>query len=81
MILVGFVIYGTYIGLKNIIRYNTYRKAYEKTHSEYLFELDRHQQLTHKLLALESPDYWEKRAKMDLGYIKSNEVAIKFIGR
>ena len=81
MILFAFVIYGMYIGLKNIIRYNKYNIDYDRIRLEHLASLDRYQELTQQMIALDTAEFWEKQAKIELGYIKKNERLIKIMGR
>jgi len=69
--------YCLYIGIRNVFRYNAFRLEYKSTQQEYLKVLEKNHHLKKELQEMDSTEYWEKRAKQDLGLIKKGEHVIK----
>ena len=71
------LIYCLYVGIRNVFRYNAFRLEYKSTQEEYMKVLEKNHHIKKELQELASNDYWEKRAKQDLGLIKKGERVIK----
>ncbi|MSR88503.1 MAG: hypothetical protein EXS67_02480 [Candidatus Margulisbacteria bacterium] len=72
--------YTSYIGLKNVFRYNEFKIAYKVQQAAYLEELRLNKNYKQQLLFMQNPDYWELQAKKKLGLINPGEHVVKIIG-
>lgn len=71
--------YTSYIGLKNVFRYNEFKIAYNALEATYVEELHLNKTYKQQLLFMQNPDYWELQAKKKLGLINSGEHVVKII--
>ncbi len=71
------LVYCLYIGIRNTFRYNAFRLEYKSTQEDYIKVLEKNHHLKKELQEMSSNQYWEKRAKQDLGLIKKGERVIK----
>jgi len=69
--------YCLYIGIRNIFRYNAFRLEHTTTSQEYLKVLEKNHLLKSELQEMEKDEYWERKAKQDLGLIKKGERVVK----
>jgi len=71
--------YTSYIGLKNVFRYNEFKIAYNALQATYLEEIRLNKTYKQQLLFMQNPDYWELQAKKKLGLINPGEHVVKII--
>jgi len=79
-VLTGIIFFSvTYIGIKNIFRYNSFKSEFQRLQNE--LETEKQIQKTNFYLqnAIKSPDYWELQAKQQLHFARPEEI-IYFFG-
>lgn len=73
------LIYISYIGIKNVFRYNAFkredRQAVKELHS--LTQINT--QYKQKLLAMSHHKFWEREAKLKLGFVNQGEEVYRLI--
>tara|TARA_B100002051_G_C16386892_1_gene463281 strand:- start:95 stop:388 length:294 start_codon:yes stop_codon:yes gene_type:complete len=67
------LIYILAIGINNIFRYNKYQLQYNEIEMKLINEKIKNKELINELKKTKKEEYWELKAKQELGYIKSNE--------
>ena len=73
------LIYSSYIGIRNIFRYNVTKNELNLTQVE-LFDLQQKNfELNEALSSLENSQYWELLSKRKLGYKKTGEIVYMFV--
>ena len=73
------MLYSSYIGIRNIFRYNVTKNELNLTQVE-LFDLQQKNfELNEALSSLENSQYWELLSKRKLGYKKTGEIVYMFV--
>ncbi len=67
------------IGIKNIIRYNSFKLHYTTLIADLRKETHINESFKNQLLAMNETGYWELKAKEQLGYVKPGETVYKLI--
>ncbi len=71
-------VYASSIGLRNLFRYNTFKREVQAKQMQ-LDELEfLHQEYSYALEAIQTDDYWIVEAKKNLGYSQVGEIVYKF---
>ena len=73
------IIYTTYIGLKNVFRYNQFKIEYKRLQQQSADEAKLNQTYKQQEQAMQVPGYWELQAKKRLGWINPGEQVIKLV--
>jgi cell division protein FtsB len=62
------------IGMRNIFRYNKFKRSYDETVFELNIEQKKYQKFKQILADMKSLDYWELQGKKRLGFVKNDEI-------
>ena len=73
------MIYTTYIGLKNVFRYNKFKIECTALQEQYEAEVQLNTSYKQQQQAMQVPGYWEVKAKKQLGFINPGERVVKLI--
>ena len=73
------LLYSSYIGIRNIFRYNIIKSDLESSYVELSDLQHKNIQLRETLISLESSQYWELLSKRKLGYKKKGEVVYMIV--
>ena len=71
--------YTTYIGLKNVFRYNKFKAEYATVQLAYEDQVRLNKTYKRQLASMQTTDYWELQAKKQLGYVNHGEQVVKII--
>lgn len=72
------LIYSSYIGIRNVFRYNVTKNELNVLYTELDILKNKHAKLSNSLIFLKHPDYWELLSKRKLGYKKTGETMYMF---
>ncbi len=73
------MIYSSYIGIRNVFRYNVTKNELNVLYTELDNLKNKHAKLSNSLIFLQHPDYWELLSKRKLGYKKTGETMYMFM--
>ncbi|MGE4169540.1 MAG: septum formation initiator family protein [Candidatus Margulisiibacteriota bacterium] len=69
--------YTSYIGIKNIFRYNGFKLEYQAKLDAFNVETKLNQRYRTQLLLMDRPEFWENEAKTRLGFVHPGETVYK----
>ena len=72
------VIYITFIGIKNVFRYNKLKLMYQSGLDAYYKQLNSNKYYKQQLLDMQSADYWTFQLTSRLGYVREGDHVFKF---
>jgi cell division protein FtsB len=72
-------IYISYIGIKNVFRYNAFKRDYEQVVDKLGLLAQKNTQYKQKLLSMGQNKFWEKEAKLKLGFVKQGEEIYRLV--
>jgi len=75
----GLLLYFCMIGIENILRYNKFKQEYKAILEGYNLSLKINQIYKESINATKTPDFWEVKAKKQLGFIKNGETLYRVI--
>jgi hypothetical protein len=71
-------LYVDYLGLRNLFRYNSYKKELFNKRKQLDEIMVINQNYKHKLLDMQTDEYWILEIKKNLGFIQKDEIVYKF---
>lgn len=83
VVLFGFtflnLVYISYIGIKNVFRYNAFKREDRKAVHDLYLLTQINTQYKQKLLAMGQHKFWEREAKLKLGFVNQGEEVYRLI--
>jgi cell division protein FtsB len=65
--------------IENIVRYNRFKREYDKVALDFQQTVELNMQYRHQLQAMSKPDYWETSARLRLGLVFPDEVIYRVV--